>query len=110
MMVYLYAYLAALHPERKTRRYRILSVLVAPVLATVGVVLLWPFGLVMKLQDMAAQRYRAKREEADTFKLKAADLLEPMSLADIEHAEFDTSPSRHLPPGLAAEPCQWAKI
>jgi len=82
------AILDALHPERKTRRYRILSALVAPVLATVGVVLLWPFGLVMKLQDMAAQRERAKREEADTFKLKAADLLERMSLADIEKKEM----------------------
>jgi hypothetical protein len=82
------AILDALHPERKTRRYRILVRLVASVLSAVGVVLLWPFGLAMKLQDMAAQRARIKREEADTFKLKAADLLERMSLADIEKKEM----------------------
>jgi hypothetical protein len=121
MMVYLYAYLSAgvvvwlalllenrlsgstwlagssvildaLHPERKTRRYRILSRLVAPVLSAVGVVLLWPFGLAMKLQDMAAQRARVKREEADTFKLKAADLEERMSLADIAQREMVHDP------------------
>ena len=86
------AILAALHPERKTRRYRILSRLVAPVLSAVGVVLLWPFGLAMKLQDMAAQRARIKREEADTFKLKAADLVERMILADIAQREMVHDP------------------
>ena len=121
MMIYLYAYLSAgvvvwlalllenqlsgsarlagtspildaLHPERKTRRYRILARLVAPVLSAVGVVLLWPFGLAMKLQDMAAQRARIKREEADTFKLKATDLVERMSLADIAQREMVHDP------------------
>ena len=121
MMIYLYAYLSAgvvvwlalllenqlsgsarlagtsvildaLHPERKTRRYRILARLVAPVLSAVAVVLLWPFGLAMKLQDMAAQRARIKREEADTFKLKAADLVERMSLADIAQREMVHDP------------------
>ena len=84
--------LDALHPERKTRRYRILARLVAPVLSAVGVVLLWPFGLAMKLQDMAAQRARIKREEADTFKLKATDLVERMSLADIAQREMVHDP------------------
>ena len=84
--------LDALHPERKTRRYRILARLVAPVLSAVGVVLLWPFGLAMKLQDMAAQRARIKREEADTFKLKATDLVERMSLADITQREMVHDP------------------
>jgi hypothetical protein len=127
MMVYLYAYLSAgvvvwlalllenrlsgsarlagtsvildaLHPERKTRRYRILSRLVAPVLSAVGVVLLWPFGLAMKLQDMAAQRALVKREEADTFKLKATDLVERVSLADIAQREMV-----HDPLGAAPE-------
>ena len=74
------------------RRYRILSRLVAPVLSAVGVVLLWPFGLAMKLQDMAAQRARVKREEADTFKLKATDLVERMSLADIAQREMVHDP------------------
>ena len=86
------AILDALHPERKTRRYRILARLVAPVLSAVGVVLLWPFGLAMKLQDMAAQRARIKREEADTFKLKATDLVERMSLADIAQREMVHDP------------------
>ena len=86
------AILDALHPERKTRRYRILARLVAPVLSALGVVLLWPFGLAMKLQDMAAQRARIKREEADTFKLKAADLVERMSLADIAQREMVHDP------------------
>lgn len=84
--------LDALHLERKTRRYRILARLVAPVLSAVGVVLLWPFGLAMKLQDMAAQRARIKREEADTFKLKAADLVERMCLADIAQREMVHDP------------------
>jgi hypothetical protein len=121
MMIYLYAYLSAgavvwlalllenrlsgsarlagtsvildaLHPERKTRRYRILARLVAPVLTAVGVILLWPFGLAMKLQDMAAQRARVKREEADTFKLRPADLVERMSLADIAQREMVQDP------------------
>ena len=121
MMVYLYAYLAAgvvvwlallmenrrsgsarlskpsafmdaLHPERKTRRYRILSGLVAPVLSAAAMVLLWPIGLLVQLQYKAEQRARAQREEADTFKLKAADLLERLSLADIAQREMVHDP------------------
>ncbi len=86
------AIMDALHPERKTRRYRILSGLVAPVLTAVGVLLLWPFGLAMKLQEMAKQRDRVKRKEADTFKLKPSDLLERMSLADIAQRELVYDP------------------
>jgi hypothetical protein len=58
------------------------------VLSAIGVVLLWPFGLAMKLQDMAAQRARIKREEADTFKLMPSDLVERVSLADIAQREM----------------------
>ena len=126
MMIYLYAYLSAgvvvwlalllenqlsssarlagtsvildaLHLKSKTRRYRILARLVAPVLSAVGVLLLWPFGLAMKLQDMAAQRARIKREEADTFKLKATDLVERMSLADIAQREMVHDPLAAAP-------------
>jgi hypothetical protein len=86
------AFMDALHPERKTRRYRILSRLVATVLSAVGVVLLWPFGMLIKLQDMAAQRARVRREEADTFKLRPADLLERLSLADIAQREMVHDP------------------
>ena len=125
-MVYLYAYLAAgvlvcvlflvenrragsarlnkpsaimdaLHPERKTRRYRILSALVAPALAAVAVVLLWPFGLLVKAQDMAEKHARAKREEADIFKLRLADLLERTSLAGIEQSELVDDPLGAVP-------------
>lgn len=126
MMVYLYAYLSAgvvvwlallldnrrsgsaglagssvildaLQPERKTRRYRILARLVAPVLSAVGVILLWPFGVAMKLQYMAEQRARVKREEADTFKLRPSDLVERMSLADIAQRELVHDPMGAAP-------------
>ena len=129
MMIYLYAYLSAgvvvwlslllenrlsssvrfaglsvildaLNPERKTRRYRILASLVAPVLAAVGVVLLWPCGLMMKLQYMAAQHARVKREEADTFKLMHADLVERMSLACWRRLNFDHLCRLNLDQGL----------
>ena len=86
------AFMDALHPERKTRRYRILSGLVAPLLSAAAMVLLWPIGLLVQLQYKAEQRALAKREEADTFKLKAADLLESMSLADIEQKEMVHDP------------------
>lgn len=85
-------FMDALHPERKTRRHRILSGLVAPLLSAAAMVLLWPIGLLVQLQYKAEQRARAKREEADTFKLKPADLLEPMSLADIEQKEMVHDP------------------
>jgi hypothetical protein len=86
------AFMDALHPERKTRRYRILSGLVAPVLSAAAMVLLWPIGLLVQLQYMAEQRARARREEADTFKLKTADLVERMSLADIAQREMVHDP------------------
>ena len=86
------AIMDALHPERKMLRYRILSGLVTPVLTAVGVLLLWPFGLAMKLQDMAKQRDHAKRKEAETFRLKPSDLLERMSLADIAQRELVHDP------------------
>jgi hypothetical protein len=41
---------------------------------------------------MAAQRARIKREEADTFKLMPADLVERMSLADIAQREMVHDP------------------
>ena len=84
--------LDALHPERKTRRYRILSGLVAPVLSAVAVVLIWPIGVLVQLQYMAEQRDDAKREEDNTFKLKPSDLLERMSLADIAQRELVYDP------------------
>ena len=86
------AFMDALHPERKTRRYRILSGLVAPVLSAAAMVLLWPIGLLVQLQYKAEQRARARREEADTFKLKATDLVERMSLADIAQREMVHDP------------------
>jgi hypothetical protein len=69
-----------------------LSGLLAPALTAVGVMLLWPFGLAMKLQDMAKQRDHAKCKEADTFKLKPSDLLERMSLAEIAQRELVYDP------------------
>ena len=86
------AFMDALHPERKTRRYRILSGLVAPVLSAAAMVLLWPIGLLVQLQYKAEQRARVRREEADTFKLRPADLLERLSLADIAQREMVHDP------------------
>lgn len=50
------AFLDALHPERKTRRYRILTEKVVPVLSGIALVLVWPIGVFMKVKDLAERR------------------------------------------------------
>lgn len=86
------AFLDALHPERKTRRYRILTQQVAPVLTGIALVLVWPIGVFMKVKDLAERRAQAKREKASVFTVKRRDLQQRMSAAEIELLEFVQDP------------------
>ena len=84
--------LDTLHPERKTRRYRILSQQVVPLLAGIAMVLGWPVGLVMQAKDMADRFAQARREKISVFTVKRADLRQRMSVAEIEQCEFVLDP------------------
>jgi len=85
-------FLDTLHPKRKTKRYRILSQQVVPLLAGIAMVLGWPVGLVMQAKDMADRFAQARREKISVFTVKRADLRQRMSVAEIEQCEFVLDP------------------
>lgn len=90
----------ALHPERKTLRYRFLEKLVVPVLASGAVVVGWPVAIWMKLKDM---RESKNVEEIDPFaeprefELQMGDLKEKHDLEWIEAKETIIDPLGAVP-------------
>lgn len=90
----------ALHPERKTLRYRFLEKVVVPILAFGAVVLGWPVAICMKLNDM---RQSKKGEEFDPFaepqefEVQMGDLKEKHNLEWIEAKERISDPLGAVP-------------
>ncbi len=90
----------AMNPERTKLSYRILSNYLAPVLAAVLVIFVWPAVLYMKINDMRNKEVDEiyKKMEAKVFKVAKADLLEQKSVAQIESAEIVVDPLAAVPP------------
>jgi hypothetical protein len=100
-----------LNPERKTLRYRVLGNVVAPALAALLVLAVWPVALVMVLKDRLTSRAAStsKQESVSAggrgdlfgrervFEVTHGDLLERLTIADIERRERVIDPLSAVP-------------
>jgi len=89
--------LEALQPERKSLWYRLRSNVLAPLLTGLLVVLFWPFVVYLKVQDMVLGKPEASNLEEPKFAVVRADLLERVSIAEIEQCERVFDPLSAVP-------------
>lgn len=90
----------ALHPERKTLRYRFLEKLVVPVLASGAVVVGWPVAIWMKLKDMRESKSLGDYDpfaEPKEFEVRIEDLQQRLSRDAIEDKERIVDPLGAVP-------------
>ena len=80
-------FLEALHPERKTLRYRLVNHFLVPGLGVLAILLLWPIGLFFAFQVWAEARTQAKAAEKSVFTVQRRDLTHPESITEIEQSE-----------------------
>ena len=89
--------LEALQPERKSLWYRLRSNVLAPLLTGLLVVPFWPFVVYLKVQDMVLGKHEASNLEEPKFAVVRADLLERVSIAEIEQCERVFDPLSAVP-------------
>lgn len=89
--------LEAVNPNRKKLSYRILNNIVAPVLAAILVVAVWPVALYMKLTEMIQKKEIYVSQEAREFAVEREHLLERLTVQEIEMREVVTDPLKAAP-------------
>ena len=89
--------LDAVNPERKTLQYRILNNIVAPVVAAVLVVAVWPVAIVMKAKEIFSKKTDTATEEEKKFAVAQGDLLEQLAITEIEQRELVVDPMNAVP-------------
>lgn len=89
--------LDAVNPDRKKLSYRILNNVVAPVLAAVAVVVVWPAAVYMKGKEIFGKKSEAALEEEREFAVERGNLQERLTVAQIEAREVVTDPLKAVP-------------
>jgi hypothetical protein len=89
--------LEAVNPERKKLSYRILNNVVAPVLAAILVVAVWPVAVYMKVKEMFKKKDGTGIEEEREFAVERQHLLERLTLQEVEKREMVTDPLKAVP-------------
>ena len=91
---FLREYLDARYPKRKKLWYRILNKLVAPALAAVAVVAVWPIAAYVQGRALLSKKGAAAvpRVEAPEFAVRREHLLERLTVSEIEAREFVFDP------------------
>jgi hypothetical protein len=89
--------LEAVNPDRKKLSYRILNNLVAPVLAAILVVAVWPVAVYMKVKEMLKKKDGAGVEEEREFAVERQHLLERLTVQEVEKREVVTDPLKAAP-------------
>lgn len=84
--------LDAVNPERKKLSYRILNDVVAPVLAAVAVVLVWPAAVYMKVKEIFGKKSESSLEDEREFAVERSFLQERLTVQQIEAREVVTDP------------------
>lgn len=87
----------ALHPERKKLSYRILNNVVAPLLAAILVVAVWPIAVLMKGKELIKEKHYPKIEEKPEFAVEHKHLLEQLTVQEVERREIVTDPFEAVP-------------
>lgn len=96
------AAMEAANPERRTRRYKILANLVAPALAALFILAVWPVALIMAakwaLDSRNQRRFEAEREERKKRPpVEHSELRARMTLAEVEDREMVDDPLGAVP-------------
>ena len=89
--------LEAVNPDRKKLSYRILNNVVAPILAAILVVAVWPVAVYMKAKEMFKKKDDAEVEEEREFAVERQHLLERLTVQEVEKREVVTDPLRAAP-------------
>ena len=89
--------LEAVNPDRKKLSYRILNNIVAPVLAAILVVAVWPVAIYMKVKEMLQKKESYVSPEEREFAVEREHLLERLTLQEIERREVVTDPLKAAP-------------
>lgn len=88
--------LEAVNPDRKKLSYRILNKVVAPALAAILVVAVWPLGVYMKVKEIMKKESNGFPDERE-FAVEREHLLERLTVQEIERREVVTDPLRAAP-------------
>ena len=89
--------LDAVNPDRKKLSYRILNSVVAPVLAAVAVVVVWPAALYMKGKEIFGKKSVSALDEEREFAVERSHLQERLTVLQIEAREAVTDPLGAVP-------------
>ena len=89
--------LDAVNPNRKKLSYRILNNVVAPVLAAVAVVVVWPAALYMKGKEIFGKKSVSALDEEREFAVERSHLQERLTVLQIEAREVVTDPLGAVP-------------
>jgi len=84
--------LDAVNPDRKKLSYRILNNVVAPVLAAVAVVVVWPAALYMKGKEIFGKKSESALDKEREFAVQRAHLQERLTVMQIEAREVVADP------------------
>lgn len=89
--------LDAVNPDRKKLSYRILNNVVAPVLAAVAVVVVWPAALYMKGKEIFGKKSASAPDDEPEFAVERSHLKERLIDLQIEAREMVTDPLGAVP-------------
>lgn len=85
------------NPDRNKLSYRILNNVVAPVLAAVAVVVVWPAAVYMKVKEIFGKKNEAALDEEREFAVERSHLQERLTIPQIEAREVVTDPLGAVP-------------
>ena len=89
--------LEAVNPDRKKLSYRILNNIVAPVLAAMLVIAVWPAAVYMKIKAMIQKKDSYVSPEEREFAVEREHLQERLTLQEIERREVVADPLKAAP-------------
>ena len=89
--------LEAVNPDRKKLSYRILNNFVAPVLAAILVVVVWPVAIYLKVKELFQKKESYVSPEELEFAVESEHLLERLTVEEIERLEVITDPLKAAP-------------
>ncbi len=89
--------LEAVNPDRKKLSYRILNNIVAPVLAAMLVIAVWPVAVFMKVKEMFQKKESYVSPEEREFAVEREHLLERLAVQEIERREVVADPLKAVP-------------
>jgi hypothetical protein len=90
--------LDSVDPERTTLKYKVLNKVVAPMLAGVAVLAVWPVAFVMKANDVRLTKInKLSNQPEKEFSVAPGDLLDKLSITEGEMRELVADPLAAVP-------------